>query len=53
MLNPFKGDLTIFKDNNIVDFKIKITTIKQVEKIAEKSWLMDGKLNYLKIIYSL
>jgi hypothetical protein len=51
MVNPFKGDLTILKDNNIVDYKIKIKTIREIEKITEKAWLMDGKLHYLKIVY--
>jgi hypothetical protein len=28
MVNPFKGDLTIFKENNIVDHKLKISGIR-------------------------
>ena len=34
MLKPFKGDLTIFKDNNIVDFKDQRYMSKS-EKITE------------------
>lgn len=52
MINPFKGDVTVFKDNNIVDYKIRIKTIRLIEKITEKSWLRDGKIHYFKIIYS-
>ncbi len=30
MINPFKNDFTIFKDANVIDFKIKINMINSV-----------------------
>jgi hypothetical protein len=51
MLNPFKDDLTLFKENNVVDHKIKISAIVSIAKVTEKSWLMDGKLSYFRISY--
>ncbi len=30
MVNPFKNDFTIYKDQNVVDFKIKLDNINNV-----------------------
>ncbi len=51
MINPFKGDFILLKENNVVDHKIRLSNILSVEKIAERTWLMDNKIDYFKITY--
>lgn len=49
-LNPFKNQLIISSQEQVVEEQYLITSIADVEEIEDKSWLMSSKLQYFKLI---